>query len=55
MFVSFLQTFRRYYDIVGVEVSSVSWLGKLTINCRDNDGRPTGKKNISIEWDDDGK
>jgi hypothetical protein len=35
---------------LGVEVSSVSWLGQLTVN-----KKPTGKKNTTIEWDDDGK
>ena len=33
--------------LVGVEVTSVSWLGQLT--------RPTGQKHTYIRWDDGGK
>ena len=44
--------------LLGVEVSSVSWLGQFTKTCWEchvNDKRPTGKKNTTIEWDDCGK
>jgi hypothetical protein len=41
--------------LLAVEVSSISWLGQSTVICWDNNERPTGKKNTTIEWDDGGK
>ena len=38
--------------LVGVEVSSISWLGQLT---GINDERPTGNKHTTVGWDDGGK
>jgi hypothetical protein len=43
--------------LLGVEISFVSWLGRLTETCLeycDNKERSTGKKNTTMEWDDSG-
>ena len=39
--------------LLGAEVYSVSWIGQVTVECCDNNERPTGKKNTTIEWDYD--
>ena len=42
--------------LVGVEVTSVSWLGQMTVGvCCYNNERPTGQKQPTVRWKDGGK
>jgi len=33
------------------EIKETSTPNKTCLKCRDSNGKPTGKKNITIEWD----